>query len=102
MTTRRTILKTLAASGAVTMMPRFAFAATDRRLVVVILRGALDGLAAAPPHGAKDYAAIRGPLALPATGTGAVQDLDGFFGLHPSLANLKGLYDAKELIVFHN
>ena len=37
---------------------RFAFASapTDRRLVVVILRGALDGLAAVPPYGDKDYA----------------------------------------------
>jgi len=36
------------------------------------------------------------------TGTGAIHDLDGFFGLHPALTNMKGLYDAKELVVFHN
>ena len=97
----------MAAAGAfaaVGCAARFAFAAVpdDRRLVVVILRGALDGLAAVPPHGDKDYAGVRGALALQTSGTGALHDLDGFFGLHPALTNLKGLYDAKELIVFHN
>ena len=102
---RRTLLKSAAAAGAVTAFDakaRFAFAATDRRLVVVILRGALDGLAAAPPHGDKDYAAVRGALALQTNGTGAIHDLDGFFGLNPAFTNLKGLYDAKQLVVFHN
>ena len=76
MTTRRSILKTMTAAGALAVWDaplRFAFAAvpTDRRLVVVILRGALDGLAAVPPHGDKDYASVRGALALDQTGTGA-------------------------------
>ncbi len=104
---RRTLLQSFAAAGAFTALgarSRFAFAATpgDRRLVVVILRGALDGLAAVPPYGDKDYAGIRGDLALQISGTGALHDLDGFFGLHPSLTNLKGLYDTRQLIVFHN
>jgi uncharacterized protein (DUF1501 family) len=101
---RRRLLQSFAATGALAAQARFAFAATpgDRRLVVVILRGALDGLAAAPPHGDKDYADIRGDLALQTTGTGALHDLDGFFGLHPAFTNLKSLYDAKQLIVFHN
>jgi uncharacterized protein (DUF1501 family) len=104
---RRSLLQSFAAAGvvgAIDARAHFAFAATpgDRRLVVVILRGALDGLAAAPPHGDKDYASARGQLALPTSGTGALHDLDGFFGLHPSFANLKTLYDNKQLIVFHN
>ena len=102
---RRLLLKSFAAAGATSAMgARFAFAATpgDRRMVVVILRGALDGLAAAPPHGDKDYASVRGQLALQTSGTGALHDLDGFFGLHPSFANLKTLYDNKQLVVFHN
>ena len=104
---RRTILKSFAAASAFPVIgarARLAFAATpgDRRLVVVILRGALDGLAAVPPHGDKDYAGARGTLALETSGTGALHDLDGFFGLHPSLTNLKGLYDARQLLVFHN
>jgi uncharacterized protein (DUF1501 family) len=104
---RRTLLKSFAAASAFAAMgarAQFAYAATpgDRRLVVVILRGALDGLAAVPPHGDKDYAGVRGNLALQTTGTGALHDLDGLFGLHPALTNLKGLYDAKQLVVFHN
>jgi uncharacterized protein (DUF1501 family) len=102
---RRSLLQSFAAAGALSAAgARFAFAATpgDRRLVVVILRGALDGLAAAPPHGDKDYASVRGQLALQTSGTGALHDLDGFFGLHPSFANLKALYDNKQLVVFHN
>jgi len=104
---RRSLLQSFAAAsamGAIGARANFAFAATpgDRRLVVVILRGALDGLAAAPPHGDKDYASVRGPLALQTGGTGALHDLDGFFGLHPSFANLKTLYDNKQLVVFHN
>lgn len=104
---RRSLLQSFAAAGvagAVAARARFAFAATpgDRRLVVVILRGALDGLAAAPPYGDKDYASVRGALTLQTGGTGALHDLDGFFGLHPSFANLKTLYDDKQLVVFHN
>jgi uncharacterized protein (DUF1501 family) len=102
---RRSLFQSFAAAGAISALgARFAFAATpgDRRLVVVILRGALDGLAAAPPHGDKDYASVRGQLALQTGGAGALHDLDGFFGLHPSFANLKTLYDNKQLVVFHN
>jgi uncharacterized protein (DUF1501 family) len=107
MTTRRSILKTMAAAGALSLWDapiRFAFASvpTDRRFVVVILRGALDGLAAVPPHGDADYASVRGQLALDKTGASAIHDLDGFFGLHPALTNMKAMFDAKELFVFHN
>ena len=101
---RRTVLGSLSAFAVMGAPARFAFAATpdDRRLVVVILRGALDGLAAVPPHGDKDYASVRGALALQTDGAGALHDLDGFFGLHPALTNLKGLYDTRQLTVFHN
>jgi uncharacterized protein (DUF1501 family) len=102
MTTRRSILKTMAAAGAVALWDapiRYAFAGmpTDRRLVVVILRGALDGLAAVPPHGDKDYESTRGVLAIKSP-----HDIDGFFGLHPALTNVKAMMDAKEAAVFHN
>jgi uncharacterized protein (DUF1501 family) len=82
----------------------YAFGALpgDRRLVIVILRGAVDGLAVAPPYGDKDYAATRGALALSVEGSTPLHDLDGMFGLHPALANMKSLYDAKELVVFQN
>jgi len=63
MTTRRTILKTMASAAALSVWDapfRFSFASvpTERRLVVVVIRGALDGLAAVPPHGDPDYASI--------------------------------------------
>lgn len=107
MTTRRTILKTMAAAGGLAVWDtpvRYAFASvpTDRRFVVVILRGAIDGLAVVPPHGDKDYASTRGALALSASGTNPLHDLDGFFGLHPALTNVKAMYDAKEVAIFHN
>ena len=104
---RRDLLKTMGASAALTLWDaplKFAFAALsgDRRLVFVILRGAVDGLAAVPPHGDKNYAGLRGQLALSLDGPTPLHDLDGMFGLHPAFANLKTLYDAKELAVFQN
>jgi uncharacterized protein (DUF1501 family) len=107
MTTRRSILKTMAAASALSVFDApvgFAFASVpgDRRLVVVILRGALDGLAAVAPYGDKDYSSVRGSLTLTTDGTTPLHDMDGFFGLHPALTNMKTMYDAKELAVFHN
>ena len=104
---RRSLLQGLSATAALCVWDaplKVAFAAVpgDRRLVVVILRGAVDGLAAVPPHGDKDYISVRGPLALASDGATPLHDLDGMFGLHPALANLKTLYDAKELIAFQN
>jgi uncharacterized protein (DUF1501 family) len=103
---RRTFLKTGTACAAFLAgaRARFAHAALpdDRRFVVVILRGGLDGLAAVPAHGDPDYASLRGALALPKSGMDAPIDLDGFFGLHPSLHNLSELWREKELAIFHN
>lgn len=106
MNTRRTVLKTMAAAGFCVwdapLRAAFATVPGERRFVVVILRGALDGLAAVPPHGDPDYAGTRGVLALSKNGPSALHDLDGFFGLHPALVNMKAYYDAKQLAVFHN
>jgi uncharacterized protein (DUF1501 family) len=90
----------LAASAA---LPNVLFARTggSARLVVVILRGALDGLAAVPPYADPDYAALHRELAISAPGIpdGALL-LDDTFGLHPSLAFLHERYRAGELVVF--
>jgi uncharacterized protein (DUF1501 family) len=107
MLSRRSILKTALATGAINMWDApfsvaFANAPTDHRFVVVILRGAMDGLAAVPPHGDPDYKDVRGVLALDVGGTDGLHDLDGQFGLHPALTNLKSFWDAKELIAFQN
>jgi uncharacterized protein (DUF1501 family) len=104
---RRSILRTAFAASAMTVWDaplRFAFASvpTDGRMVVVILRGALDGLAAVPAHGDPDYKSARGVLALDTEGLNALHNLDGQFGLHPALTNMKAMWDAKELVVFHN
>lgn len=79
-----------------------ARAATERRLVVVILRGALDGLAAVPPFTDPDYRDRRGALALPdPNAADGMLALDGRFGLHPSLQPLHALYQSGELAVVH-
>ncbi|HXY96522.1 MAG TPA: DUF1501 domain-containing protein [Steroidobacteraceae bacterium] len=95
------------ATGGALITSRLAFARTAAggrrsRFVVVILRGALDGLAAVPPYGDRDYGRLRGEFALRAPGQpkGALP-LNGFFGLHPSLGFLGQSYAARELIVFH-
>jgi uncharacterized protein (DUF1501 family) len=93
----------LAAGGALlTSRVAFAGAGGNSRLVVVILRGALDGLSAVPPHGDRDYAALRRELAIAAPGSaGGALPLDNLFGLHPSLTFLHESYKAHEAIVFH-
>jgi len=79
----------------------FAFTGGSSRLVVVIMRGALDGLAAAPPSADPDYASLHRELAIAAPGgaDGALK-LDNTFGLHPSLAFLHERYLGGELLVF--
>ncbi len=80
----------------------FASAPGGRPFVVVILRGALDGLSAVPPYRDPDYAAARGPIAIARPGeTHGALDLDGFFGLHPAMPLLKERYRAGELLVVH-
>ncbi|MBS7813028.1 DUF1501 domain-containing protein [Roseococcus pinisoli] len=74
----------------------------EKRLVVVLLRGAMDGLSAVPAYGDPAFAALRGPLALPEPGQeGGVLDLGGRFGMHPSLARLHALYAANQALVLH-
>jgi uncharacterized protein (DUF1501 family) len=91
----------VAAAGAA--LPNVVFARTGgaARLVVVVLRGALDGLAAVPPHGDGDYAELHRELAIAAPGSpGGALPLDGTFGLHPSLSFLHERFLGGELIVF--
>lgn len=75
---------------------------TRSRLVFVILRGALDGLAVVPPYGDPDYLSLRRDLALRAPGSaGGVLPLTNPFGLHPSCTFLHECFAARELVVFH-
>jgi uncharacterized protein (DUF1501 family) len=76
--------------------------ATDRRFVVVLLRGAMDGLSAVQPYGDPAFAGLRGPLALASPGQpGGVLDLGGYFGMHPALAQLHAMYAGGETLVLH-
>jgi uncharacterized protein (DUF1501 family) len=86
----------LAASPLVTPV-LLAAAPGDNRLVVIILRGAMDGLAAFPPLGDPAFAAMRPRLAATVGG----RELDDRFGLHPALAPLLPLWQRGELAVAH-
>lgn len=75
-----------------------AAATPGRRLVVVFQRGAADGLNVVVPYRERNYYAMRPDIAIPAN---QALDLDGFFGLHPSLAPFKPHYDQGHLAVVH-
>jgi uncharacterized protein (DUF1501 family) len=105
MTSRREFIRALAAGSAAGVLPGLTLAAPgsdQRRFVLVILRGGLDGLATVVPYGDPGYAGARRGLALePPGGSGGLRDLDGFFALHPMLATLHGYYGRGELIAMH-
>jgi uncharacterized protein (DUF1501 family) len=63
--------------------------AQGKRLVVIFQRGAADGLNIVVPYAEKNYYAMRPTIAIPQN---QVLDLDGFFGLHPSLTSFEPLY----------
>src|SRR5262245_32497476 len=73
-------------------------------LVTVFQRGAADGLNVVAPFGEELYYRLRPSIAIPQPTSGnpeSLVDLDGFFGLHPSLRSLKPLFDEKHLAVVH-
>ncbi|MBW6397104.1 DUF1501 domain-containing protein [Roseomonas sp. HJA6] len=80
----------------------FADAPGEARLVVVLLRGGMDGLFVVQPYGDAAYGELRGPLALPQPGQeGGLLDLGGHFGLHPRMTNLHAMYAANQATVVH-
>ena len=101
--TRRSALLGLASAfslGRASMA--LAAAPTDRRFVVVIMRGALDGMAAVVPYGDPALAALRPSLIPAAVGApGGMIDLGGFFGLHPAMPEMAAMYRAGELLPVH-
>lgn len=103
--TRRSFLKSsliLGCSAAASpLITPVTFAATpgDNRLVVIVLRGAMDGLDVVQPYGEKALAGYRKTLK---TGeAGNASDLDGFFALHPKMKKLMPLWKSKELAFAH-
>jgi uncharacterized protein (DUF1501 family) len=74
-----------------------------KRLVVLFQRGAADGLNIVVPHGEQAYYSMRPSIAIPRprVGVESAIDLDGFFGLHPSMAAFRPLWDQKHLAIVH-
>src|SRR5215467_5351048 len=74
-----------------------------KRLVVLFQRGAADGLNIVVPHAEQAYYAMRPSIAIPRPHNGreSAIDLDGFFGLHPSMTPFKTLWDEKHLAIVH-
>jgi uncharacterized protein (DUF1501 family) len=102
-TTRRSLLLSGATFAAWAYLPKFARAADarDPRLIVVILRGALDGLATVAPLGDPDYAGLHGSIALAKDGPNAAIALDSFFGMHPAMPEFARMYRDKQAAVVH-
>ncbi len=100
---RRDVLKGgLVSATALGMLKiSFAYAPGEARLIVVLLRGGLDGLAAFPPYGDPEYRNHRGDLALPVGGREGARKLDGLFAMHPALADLFPLWQSGEMAVVH-
>ncbi|MDO1584667.1 DUF1501 domain-containing protein [Rhizobium oryzicola] len=99
--TRRGFLSASAASVMLWPLASRGQSATggESRLVVILLRGGLDGLQLVQPYGEAGWSGLRAGLALtPETG---LLDLDGFYGLDPSAASLLPLYRAGELGFVH-
>ncbi len=72
--------------------------ANKKKLVILFQRGAVDGLNVVVPYKEKNYYSMRPSIAIQEK---EVLDLDGFFGLHPSMASFKPLYDAGNLAIIH-
>ena len=87
---------------------RTALAQSSRKdrpiLIAIFQRGAADGLSMVAPFGDRGYYSVRSQIAIPeplAGNTETAIDLDGFFGLHPSLRSLKSIYDRGQLAIVH-
>jgi uncharacterized protein (DUF1501 family) len=95
---RRQLLKATAAGAAWAMLPRTSSAASaaDPRFMTVVLRGALDGLAAVAPLADPEYAALRAGFALD---SGNTLPLDGFFSLNANMPQLHSLYKAGDALL---
>src|SRR5499425_2853480 len=99
--TRRELLAGSGALFAWAFAPKLARAeGRDPRFLTIVLRGALDGLAAVAPVGDPDWIKLRGDKALKAEGNSALA-LDGFFALNPAMPNLHRLYTSGAAAIVH-
>jgi uncharacterized protein (DUF1501 family) len=100
---RNSALAVVGTSAIPSFLTRAAYGATEagasnKRLVVIFQRGAADGLNIVVPHGERDYYAMRPSINIPQKD---VIDLDGFFGLHPSMSSFKPIWDQGHLAIVH-
>src|SRR5205807_2590135 len=100
--TRRELLLGSGALFAWAFVPRIARAeGRDPRLLTIVLRGALDGLAAVAPVGDPDWIKLRGDNALRLDGKTPALPLDGFFALNPAMPNVHHLYQDGHATIVH-
>ena len=100
---RNSALAVVGTSAIPSFLTRAAFGSAEtgsrpKRLVVIFQRGAADGLNIVVPHGEAAYYAMRPSINIPRKD---VLDLDGFFGLHPSLVALQPLWKERHLAIVH-
>jgi uncharacterized protein (DUF1501 family) len=95
----------LAASGVLfawPFLPKLARAeGRDPRFLTIVLRGALDGLAAVAPVGDPDWVKLRGDRALVLDGKTPALPLDSFFALNAAMPNLHRLFKAEQATIIH-
>jgi len=100
---RNSALAVVGTAAVPSFLTRAAFGSVElgtrtKRLVVIFQRGAADGLNIVVPHGERAYYAMRPSINIPRND---VLDLDGFFGLHPSLASLQPIWNQRHLAIVH-
>ena len=100
---RNSALAVVGTSAIPSFLTRAAFGAVEpgtkpKRLVVIFQRGAADGLNIVVPHAEPAYYAMRPSINIPRK---EVVDLDGFFGLHPSMSSFQPLWKQRHLAIVH-
>jgi uncharacterized protein (DUF1501 family) len=100
--TRRELLAGAGVLFAWPFLPKLARAeGRDPRMLTIVLRGALDGLATVAPVGDPDWVKLRGDKALVLDGKTPALPLDPFFALNPAMPNLLRLYKAEQAAIVH-
>jgi uncharacterized protein (DUF1501 family) len=100
--TRRELLLGSGVLFAWASVPRIAHAeGRDPRLLVIVLRGALDGLGVVAPVGDPDWGKLRGDKGLALEGATPALPLDGFFALNPAMPNFHRMYQAGQATIVH-
>jgi len=100
--TRRELLLGTSVLFAWAAVPRIARAeGRDPRLLTIVLRGGLDGLAVVGPIGDPDWVKLRSDKSLTSDGPSPALPLDGFFALNPAMPNLHRLYQNGQATIVH-